>query len=106
MRKIPIIKWKVSSPKGEELEDSTLSVLNALISTTRPEEMPRGIDNFRLFKRLSSAFEVAEASGTLVLEDADYALLKRIVENGVPAIWAMNKNISEAVNSFLEAKEE
>jgi hypothetical protein len=105
MRKIQVVKWKVKSPTGEEVEDTTLSVLNAIINSTRPEDMPRGVDHFRLFKRLADAFDKAQ-SGTLILEDADYDLLKRLVNNGVPAIWGMSKDLTNAVESYLSAPQE
>lgn len=106
MRKINVLKWKVKSPTGEDIEDNSLTVLNAVINNTKPEEMPRGIDQFRLFNRLDKAFKQAEETGTIVLEEVDYHIMKRLLELGIPAIWAMNKDINGAVEGFLNAKEE
>jgi hypothetical protein len=106
MRRIAVNKWKAKTPSGEELDDSILTVLNAVISSTSPSDMPRGIENFRLFKRMSNAFEKVEETGTLELEEADYSFLKRILEKGIPSTWSMNENINTAVETFLSAKEE
>jgi hypothetical protein len=105
MRKIAIIKWKAKLPDGTEVEESLLSILSVLISNKKPEEMPRGLDKFRLFNRLSKAFENAETSGTLELEETEYRFLRETVEKDIPSIWGSNKNISQAIDSFIEVKE-
>jgi len=104
MRKIPINKWKAKMPDGSEVEESLLSVLNALISAKKPEEMPRGLDNFRLMHRLANAFEKAESMDFLELEETEYLFLMKSIEKDVPSLWGANKNISEAIYNFLEAK--
>jgi len=104
MRSIPVAKW-TTKVEGKDYEESLLTVLSAIISQ-RAEDMPRGLDNFRLFQRLSACFTKAESSGTLELEEGDYVFLSRIIERGVPAMWAMNKNISGVIEAFLNAKED
>ena len=104
MRKIKIEKWKVKTPNGEAEED-LLMALNALISAKKPEEIPRGLDKFRLFHRLSKAFEKAETSKILELEEFDYKFLKDTVEKDIPSVWGLNPNIAKAFEEFLEAKE-
>lgn len=103
MRKIPVIKWTIKTPDGKDGTDSTLTVLNVVISATKPEDMPRGIDQFRLFNRLSKAFEQAEKTDVIILEEMDYSLMKRLLETGIPGIWAMNKDITSVVEAFLNA---
>ena len=68
--------------------------------------MPRALDNFRLFGRLSKAFEKADEKGVLELEEVDYSFLKNMLETDTPAAWGMNENILEAVEEFLNAKQE
>lgn len=102
MKTIPIIEWKSNDQNGK-VNESTLVMLNALISLARPEDIPRGLEQFHLYQRLSIAFEKASVSKKLVLEDNDYSLLKRIVEKNVPAQWALNKNIASAIDSVLKA---
>jgi hypothetical protein len=104
MRKILVEKWKVKTPEGLEIDESILSVLNALISSKKPEELPRGLDNFRLMKRLVTAFDKAEESGILELEEPEYKFLKSMMEKDIPSFWGTNENISKAVDNFLEAK--
>jgi hypothetical protein len=41
----------------------------------------------------------------LELEDREYQFLKVTIEKDIPSVWALNKDISKAINDFLEAKE-
>jgi hypothetical protein len=66
--------------------------------------MPKGLDTFRLFHRLANSFEKAETSNVLELEDGDYLFLKNMIERDIPSVWAMNKNINEVIEEFLNAK--
>ncbi|MHA1330805.1 MAG: hypothetical protein ACTSR2_06995 [Candidatus Hodarchaeales archaeon] len=104
MRKIKIEKWKSQSPQGEK-EESLLTVLNVIIANKHPNEMPKGLEKFKLFSKLSKAFEKAEDTNELVLEDTEYEFLKESIENNIPSIWGMNSNISKAIDAFFEAKE-
>ena len=115
MRKIEIEAWKSNVPLyGEdgvtivgtkETDEDLLTVLNVLIANKKPEEMPRGIDKFRLFSRISKAFKKAEESKVLELEEADYSFLKESIEKDSLANWGMNEGISKAVEEFLKAEE-
>jgi hypothetical protein len=105
MRSIKLEKWKSPTPDGPEVEEDLLTVLNVLIGNKRPEEVPKGFDPFRLMARINKAFIKADETGTLVLEETEYAFLKQMVEKDVPSVWGMNKNICKAVEAFLEAKE-
>lgn len=113
MRRIKVETWKSDVPKydgekivgTEEKEEDLLAVLNVLISNMKPEEMPRGLDNFRLFGRLSKAFEKADKTKILELEETDYNFLKKTIEKDVPSTWGMNENILKAVETFLNAEE-
>jgi hypothetical protein len=106
MRKIEITKWKATDSEGKEVEESILKILNVLIIGKKPEEIPRGIDKYRLFGRLAKAFDNAEKEGVLVLEETDYSFLKKTMDSDIPSIWALNPSITEAVEAFLNAKEE
>ena len=115
MRRIEIKSWKATAPvKNEEgkvvdtkeIEENLLVALNNLVAAKRPEELPKGIDKFRIFNKLSIAFDKAHENGVLELEDREYNFLKETVEKDVPAAWGFNPHLSEAINSFMEAKEE
>ncbi len=116
MRKIKIETWKSNVPKfdtdgttiigTEEKEEDLLTALNVLIANKKPEDMPRGIDKTRIYGRIAKAFEKAEESKVLELEESDYTFLKEAVEKDTPASWGMNKNILNAIEIFLEAKSE
>lgn len=116
MRKIKIKNWKASVPvyEGEgknrkvvdsrEQEENILIALNLLIANKKPEELPKGLDKFRLFNRLTKAFTKAEKTKILKLEEVDYSFLKDMIEKDVPSVWGMNDNLFKALEAFLEAK--
>ena len=115
MRKIKIEKWKARMPvmdeKGvvvdtKEMDEDLLVALNNLVGSKKPEEMPRGIEKFRLFSKISLAFEKADKTGVLELEDREYTFLKETIDKDIPAAWGMSKTIMKAVTAFLEAKDE
>lgn len=106
MRKIKINNWKAKLPSGEEKEENLLMAFNVLIGNKRPEEIPRGLDKFRLFNRLVKAFDKADKSGELMLEESDYSFLKSMVEKDIPSVWGMNEDLSKAFEEFLNTKEE
>jgi hypothetical protein len=106
MRKIEVVKWKAISLDEKEVEESLLSALSVLISAKKPEEIPHGLDKFRLYNRLAKAFDKAEEIGILELEEAEYKFLKETIENDIPSIWGSNKDITKAIDLFLEAKQE
>jgi hypothetical protein len=106
MRRIKIEKWKSKNPSGSEADEDLLVVLNVLIGNKRPEEVPRGLDKFRLFNRVTKAFEKADKTGVLELEEFDYSFLKETIEKDIPCVWGMNPSISKAVEEFLNAKQE
>ena len=103
MRRIEVSKWK-ANVEGKEIEETLLSALSVLISMKKPEDMPRGLDKFRLYNRLAKAFEKAEETDILELEENEYLFLKSTIENDIPSIWGSNQHISKAINDFLEAK--
>ena len=115
MRKIKIEKWKSNVPKYDdegkvvgttEKDETLLDAINVLIANKKPEDMPRGLDNFRTMGRLSKAFTKAEESGILELEETDYKFIKDDLEKNIPSTWGMNQNIMKAVEEFLNAKSE
>lgn len=103
MRKIQIEEWKVESKEGDRTE-SLLVMINVLISGMKPENMPKGIDKARMYSRIGKAFDKAETTKVLELEEVDYAFIKGLFENSVPAIWGLNKKITKAMEDFLDAK--
>ena len=114
MRKIKIETWQAKVPKyeGEKIvgyedkDENLLSALNMLLGSKKPEEIPRGLDKFRLFGRLSKAFIKAEEKKELWLEEADYSFLKKMIESDVPSVWGFNENLSKAIDLFINAEEE
>ena len=107
MRKIPLVKWKENNGSGKAIDTDLTTALTVLIANKDPREIPKGLEQFRLYGRLSKAFERAQAKGdTLILEEAEYQFVKSMLEKDVPATWGMNSAIAGAVEAFLNAKEE
>lgn len=106
MRKIQIKTWKARMPNGEEKDENLLMAINVLLSTKKPEEIPRGIEKFQIFGKIAKAFDNADKTGTLELEEREYNFLKSMIENDVPSVWGMNPDLSQAILDFLEAKDE
>lgn len=112
MRAIEVSRWKFDQG-GKEIEENLLIALNSIISMRKFEEIPKGIEDFRTMQRIAKAFDDAEkldaaenGKGRLALEEREYAYLKGLVENHVPSTWALNQNLSKAIDDFLNAKEE
>jgi hypothetical protein len=106
MRKITIENWKAMDKEGNESNENLTHLLNFLISNKRPEDIPRGLDNFRLMGRIDKAFKKSEETGELVFEEADYSFLKGMIEKDIPCIFGKNESILNAVDSFLNSKQE
>ncbi len=115
MRKIKIENWKSDmqkkdkdgNPTGEieKVDENLLVAMNVLIGNKKPEDMPRGLDKFRTFGKLSKAFDKAQKSNELVLVEAEYKFLKDTIKSDIPATWGMNQNLLKAFESFLNAEE-
>jgi len=101
MRKIKIETWKAKIAEGKEQDENLLVALNVLLGNKRPEEIPRGLDAFRTNMRLVKAFDKADKSGILELEEADYSFLKGVIEKDIPSLWGMNENLSKAISGDI-----
>ena len=106
MRNIPVKEWVIKNQDGTEGKEDTLIILSFLIGMKKPEELPRGFEQFKLFNKLTRAFEKANETKVLLLEEDSYKFLKNVVSSDIPSAWGGNKNIYEAINAFMEAKEE
>jgi len=60
------------------------------------------LDNFRLFNRLSKAFEKAKEDKILRLEEAEYSFLKTNIQLNIPAIWGVKTEFRTELDKFLE----
>ncbi len=105
MRKLKVETWKALDKEKNEYDESILTILTVLINNKKPEEMPRGIDKFRLFTRIGKAFDESKESGELIFEESDYKFLKDMIEKDIPSVWGFNENILKAIDLFLDTKE-
>jgi hypothetical protein len=104
MRKVKINAWKSKISEDKEIDEDLLIAFNVLLGNKKAEDIPRGLDKARLFNRIRKAFEKAEDSGELVLEEAEYEFLKSTIEKDIPSTWGMSMNLMNAVEDFLNAK--
>ena len=105
MRKIEVKKWIEKDTKGNDHKVDMLILLNSMVAGRKPEDIPRGIDKFRLFGRIAKVFNKAEKTGIMELEESDYSFLKKSLEENIMSTWALNPDVNEAVEEFLNAKE-
>ena len=115
MRKIKIDNWKAKIPikdkegnitDSKDVDENLLIAFNMLLGLKKPEELPRGLEKFRIFGKLSEAFDKVDKTNVLEVEEREYNFLKELIEKDIPSAWGMNKELSKAVNDFLNAKEE
>ena len=104
MRKININVWKVKDQNGKEIDESLLSILGVLVTSKKPDEMPRGYAAFNLFRRLVKAFEDANETKILLLDEDVYTFLRNIVEKDLPSNWGGSLQVYEAITLFMESK--
>lgn len=106
MRSIEVKSWNVQDTNEKVHSEDLLMLLSLLVTNKKPEELPRGLEQFKLFTKITKAFEKAQETKVLVVEEDTYRFLKSTVEKDIPSIWGANTRIVEAINVFLDAKEE
>lgn len=107
---INVGKWMetAKNAKGEMVEQEATLVyaLQTLINNLRAEKMPRGFEKFKIFSKLYKAFEEADKTDVLVLEDREYKFLKTTINEEIPAQWGARPDIMEAFQAFMDAKDD
>jgi hypothetical protein len=103
MRQIEVMKWNEGTGQAEK-EMSTLDLITGLLNMKKPEEMPRGLEKFKMFGRLNEAFQKSEETGTLSLEESEYSFVMGLVNNDMPAVWGLSPNIKKAVEAIVDAE--
>lgn len=106
MRRIELNKWEAELPDGTKQEEDLVLAIRLLVSSKNQNELPRGIEKFQIFSQIAKAFDKAEKTNVLEIEEREYEFLKSIVELDIPSTWGLNKDISDAIERFLNAKEE
>ena len=108
MRKIKIVEWEEIGSDGKPEKITTLTVLKQFLMMAKPEQLPRGFDKFRSYRKIDQAFEKAEKDPNkmIELEDAEYEFLKKIGNDVMPAAWALNKSVAPVIEEFMDAKQE
>jgi len=104
MRKIPIVKWIEKDKDGNDVDSDSAFLIKVLFQARDPQKMPKGIDMFRMFNRIGKACEKSVKSGFIELEEADYAQVKKAVEEDTPANWAFMEKVNEAIELIVNAE--
>jgi hypothetical protein len=100
MKKFQIRSWEGVLPDGKKTQESLVSVLSYIISVSA-NNLPNGMEQFRCLRRMAEAFDNAEKTKTLELEDKDHTLLKDLLEKNIPPRWALSKDIAGVVEEFM-----
>ena len=100
MKEIELKAWTAKDQDGKEVQETILNVISVIVNLSM-SDLPKGLEQFRLFQRLTKAMEEAETTKVLKLEDKDYDVIKNLVEKNVPSQWAFQKPIVEAIEDFL-----
>jgi len=106
MRTIEVKSWTAIDAEKKEHKEDLLMLLSLLVTNKKPDELPRGFEQFKLFTKLTKAFEKAAESRILILEEDTYKFLRATVEKDIPSIWGTNSNIVNAIEIFMNAKED
>lgn len=100
MKKMQIGAWSAVLADGKKSDESLVTVLSYIISVSA-ESLPNGMEQFRFLRRMAEAFDSAEKTKTIELEDKDHELLKGLLEKNIPPRWALSKDISKVVEEFM-----
>lgn len=107
LRKIENKTWmeRFQNEKGE-IEEKKADLANALGSLLiqNRDRLPKGMDAFRTFHQIQHAFEEAEKTGFIELEEAPYIFIKKIIETDISPAWAAKPEVFDAIEIFLKAE--
>lgn len=105
LKKVNIHKWTSKDPEGEDIEESTLTLMTALLSIVKPEDKNiKGFDKLRMYNRIANALETAKDSDAILLETGDYNYLEDVIKKDVPVKWGLRNEIADALADFMDAE--
>jgi len=104
MRKIPLISWKEFDKEAKEVVSDSAFLIKVLVGSRDAQKMPKGIDLFRSYNRIGKACEEAAKTGFIELEEADYSIVKKALEEDIPATWGYLDDVMKAVEAILNAE--
>lgn len=99
-------EWIEKDQDGKDQVVNLTGLVNYLINNKNPNEMPRGLDKFKIFSKLVNVFEKGKENKEYVFEEEEYKFVKNLIEKDIPSQWGLNKDILGTINEFLNAKEE
>lgn len=109
MKTVKVVKWteKITNPetgKSKDIESDTMGLISNLLRIrVDAKKLPPGTDSFRLMVRVSQASNRAEKNGKIQLEEGDYAILKRAIDEDIPPGWGLMPDVVKAIDQILAA---
>ena len=103
MHEIKVIKWKIKDVAGKEIDETLVDALLSLLKNKSQEKIPKGILNFKQFGRIGKALNKAEETNIIMLEEGDFTLLESMIKDEIPSTWALNPDILNAIETFLDS---
>ena len=94
-----------TDPNGKRIEENTIVAIEVLLNSLTPEKIGSGLETFKIFHRLTTAFEDAKKTEILMLEETDYEFIKQIINENIPSSWGMNEDIYNAIDCFMNAED-
>ena len=104
MRKIEIHSWEEEGPEGQKATQNTGGMIRVILMMISPQQMPRGLESFRTFSKITKALDDSEGKEFIFLEDPEFSFLSSIIQDNVPADWGGNPDIFKAVEAITEAE--
>jgi len=106
MRKIRIYQWNEKSPQsGKEEDVDTRILITNMVKGIPPQNIPRGLDNFRIMLSLHESLEKSKGKEYLNLEENVYKFLEDNCLTNIPAVWGMMDDISLAILAIVDAEQ-
>jgi len=103
MRKIKLKEWET---KGSDIKGNLVLVLRSFIAQMKPDKLPTGFEQFRFFNKLNKAFEAADETKVLELEEYEYSNLKKLIDGSIQSVWGMTSEVGDAIIEFMECEAE
>jgi hypothetical protein len=105
MYELEIQSWDVKIPtennKFIERKENLIEAIKFLLGQS---EQKQGFESFMIMHNIADAFNEAEKSNILKLEEREYDFVVNLIKEKVPAQWALNNKLSKQITEFLDLK--
>ena len=107
MRRIKIMKWKEPSrdDPDEKIEVDTCSLIQNMVRQVPPNQLPTGLDAFKIMRSLDLSLKTAKGKEYLELEDNIFDWLDKNCFVNIPAVWGLMDEVAMAIIEITNAKQ-